>query len=106
MPDVLTPEQRRRSMRSNKAKDTSIEKRLRAELHGRGRRFRIHVSRLPGTPDIVFPRVRVAVFVDEYFWHGYDYPAWKHKLTGYWREKIETNRKRDRRNFASLRRKE
>ena len=58
---------------------------------------------LPGTPDVVFPRQRVAVFVDGDFWHGYRLPAWEQGLKPYWREKIRRNRRRDRRNVARLR---
>lgn len=101
--DSLTPEQRRRCMQANKAKDTSIEVLLRKELFKRGRRYRIHVSQLPGRPDIVFPRLKVAVFVDGDFWHGFRLPEWQHKLSDYWVQKINRNRKRDARNHRKLR---
>ena len=63
---------------------------------------------LPGKPDVVFPRYRVAVFCDGDFWHGRDWPRLARKLrTGgngsYWAVKIETNRLRDRRNERALR---
>jgi DNA mismatch endonuclease (patch repair protein) len=86
-----------------RSKDTGIERAVRSALHRRGLRFRKHVRKLPGSPDIVFARARVAVFVDGRFWHGYDFPSWKHKLSPYWREKIERNIARDERNFQSLR---
>ncbi len=48
---------------------------------------------------------KVAVFIDGGFWHGYRYPQWRHKMPSqFWRDKIERNRARDRRNFAKLRR--
>ena len=51
------------------------------------------------------PRRKIAVFIDGDFWHGYRYPQWSQKLpSAFWREKIERNRARDRRNFAKLRR--
>lgn len=103
MADSLTPEQRRRCMQANKAKDTSIEVLLRKELFRRGRRYRIHVSRLPGRPDIVFPRLKVAVFVDGDFWHGFRLPEWQHKLSEYWVQKINRNRERDAKNHRRLR---
>ena len=62
-----------------------------------------HVKGLPGSPDIVFPKARVAVFVDGKFWHGYDFEAWKHKVPTYWQEKISRNIERDERNFLALR---
>ena len=51
-------------------RDTGPEVGLRRELHKRGLRFRVHVRSLPGRPDIVFTRARLAVFVDGCFWHG------------------------------------
>jgi DNA mismatch endonuclease (patch repair protein) len=77
---------------------------VRSELFKRGWRFKKHVSSLPGTPDIVFARQAVAVFVDGDFWHGYQFSRWKANLSEFWATKIEKNRKRDRRNFAKLRR--
>lgn len=85
-------------------RDTALERPIRSALHRRGLRFRKHVRELPGSPDVVFPRARVAVFVDGDFWHGYRFPAWEHKVTDFWRVKIRKNRERDRRNFRALRR--
>jgi DNA mismatch endonuclease (patch repair protein) len=59
---------------------------------------------LPGKPDIVFPVLRTAIFVDGDFWHGYHFCKWGKKLPEYWKRKIETNQRRDRRNFQKLRR--
>ena len=73
MSDNLTPTQRSYCMSRVKGKDTSIERLVRSELHKRGFRFRKHVKTLPGKPDIVFPKAKVAVFVDGDFWHGYDF---------------------------------
>ena len=101
--DNLTPEQRSYTMSRVRSVDTKPERAVRSELHRRGLRFRKHVRALPGAPDIVFPRQRVAVFVDGDFWHGYRLPAWEQGLKPYWREKIRRNRRRDQRNFARLR---
>lgn len=76
---------------------------LRSALHRRGFRFRKHVKGLPGTPDIVFTRAKVAVFVDGGFWHGHDFEVWKHKLKPFWKAKIERNIERDRGNDEELR---
>lgn len=103
MPDHLTPEQRARAMRRVKLKDGSLEKLVQRELRAKGLHFRRHVRNLPGSPDIVFPRERVAVFVDGDFWHGWRLPAWEHKLSKFWRDKLRANRARDRRNFRRLR---
>ncbi len=102
--DNLTPQQRRRCMSSVRNKDTDIECTVRSELHRRGYRFRKHVRALPGTPDIVFSKRQVAVFIDGDFWHGYRFPRWKNTVSRFWQQKIEKNRQRDRKNFAKLRR--
>ena len=104
MPEHLTPDQRSRLMARVRNKDTGIEVAVRRALHAAGLRFRKHARWLPGTPDIVFPRQRVTVFVDGDFWHGWHFPKWRHKLTPHWAQKIDGNRRRDRRNFARLRR--
>ncbi len=104
MTDNLTREQRRRCMSRVKNRDTDLEVLVRSELHKKGFRFRKHVRKLPGTPDLVFVSARVAVFIDGDFWHGYRFPAWKHKVSKFWQKKIAINRERDRENFAKLRR--
>ena len=102
--DSLTPEQRRRCMQANRPENAGLEKRVTSALRQAGMRFRRHDRRLPGTPDVVFPGRKLAVFVDGDFWHGFRYPQWRSTLNAYWREKIERNRRRDQRNFAKLRR--
>lgn len=103
MADVLTPAQRRLCMSRNRHKDTSIEVRLRSALHRAGLRFRKHARFLPGTPDLVFTRARLVVFIDGDFWHGYGFRKWSAKLQPKWRDKIAANRSRDCRNFKELR---
>lgn len=81
---------------------------LRKELWRRGLRFRLHASDLPGKPDIVFRRARVAVFCDGDFWHGRRFRERLEKLArgsnaAYWTAKIAANVARDRRNTRSLR---
>lgn len=103
MPDNLSKEQRSYCMSQVKGKDTSLERLVRTALHRRGYRFRKHAASLPGKPDIVFPKQRVAVFVDGDFWHGWRFPTWREKLSARWQTKIETTRRRDQRNFQRLR---
>lgn len=103
MTDRLTPEQRSRAMKRVKLKDGSLEKLVQREFRAAGLRFRRHDRALPGCPDIVFSKERVAVFVDGDFWHGWRLPAWEHKLSRFWRDKIRANRARDQRNFRRLR---
>ena len=88
-----------------KDKDTGLERRVRSELHGRGLRFRKHVKELPGKPDIVFSKAKVAVFLDGDFWHGYRFPSWEHTVSDFWKVKIYKNRQRDLKNHRQLRNK-
>ena len=103
MDDNLTPEQRSYCMSRIKGKDTGLEVRVRSALHRRGLRFRKHVKELPGRPDIVFSKARVAVFVDGDFWHGYRFPSWEDKVSDFWKKKINKNRERDAANHRKLR---
>lgn len=85
-----------------KGKDTGIERAVRSELHKRGLRFRKHVKDLPGKPDVVFPKAKVVIFIDGDFWHGYRFPLWANKLPDFWKEKIQKNRERDKKNLIKL----
>lgn len=89
----------RRSMQSNRSRDTSPEMAVRRELHALGFRYRVcarPVADLRRTVDIVFRRARVAVEVRGCFWHGcpqhYRLPATN---SDYWRAKIDRNVQRD-----------
>lgn len=103
MADRLTPHQRSQAMSRVKTKDGPLEVAVRSALHRKGYRFRKHVKGLAGSPDMVFTKRKVAVFIDGDFWHGYDFERWKDKLKPFWKDKIETNMARDERNFAILR---
>ena len=89
-----------------RSKGTKFEKDFIAQLKKRTRKsFQVNVKELKGKPDIVFERYNLCVFLDSDFWHGWQYPRWKHLMKNqFWRDKIEANRKRDRRNTAFLRR--
>jgi len=89
-------------MASIKGKDTKIEILLRKALWREGiRGYRLNVN-LPGKPDIVFPKYKIAIFCDGDFWHGKEFNQWKNRLTPYWREKIENNILRDKKNDELL----
>ncbi len=104
MPEKLSKQQRSHIMSRIRGKDTTIELMLRSALHRTGFRFRKNVKGLVGTPDIVFHRAKVAVFVDGDFWHGYKLPQWERSLSHFWRDKLRRNRARDRKYHARLRR--
>ena len=102
LPDNLTPEQRSYCMSRIKGKDTGLENRVRSELHKRGFRFRKHLNELPGKPDVVFTKAKVAVFIDGDFWHGYRFSTWEQKVSDFWKKKISKNRERDKKNHKKL----
>lgn len=86
-------------MSKQKSRDTGIEMALRRALHRAGFRYRVHRRPVKGVrreADLVFGPARVAVFVDGCFWHGCpEHATWPKNNAGFWREKIETNRRRD-----------
>ena len=91
-------------MRSVKRQGTQPELTVRRLLHSRGWRYRLHRKGLPGTPDIVFPGRRKAIFVHGCFWHGHSCKKGKLPSSNveYWSEKIEANRERDARVLKEL----
>jgi DNA mismatch endonuclease (patch repair protein) len=95
--DVVDAATRSRMMSGIRGKNTKPEIRVRSLLHRAGYRFRLHVSHLPGRPDIVLPRHRAVVFVHGCFWHGHACPLFKIPGTrsSFWRTKIERNRAND-----------
>lgn len=98
--DNLTKEQRHKNMKNIKNKDTSIEVRLRKALWNKGYRYRKNVSTLPGKPDIVLPKYKIAIFCDSEFFHGKDWEILRPRLeqsdnSEYWVKKISKNKQRD-----------
>ncbi|MDE7310142.1 MAG: very short patch repair endonuclease [Eubacterium sp.] len=89
-----------KTMKKLKSNDTSIETILRKELWKRGYRFRKNDTELPGKPDIVLTKYKIAIFCDGEFFHGKDWELRKPKLEqgnngDYWVKKISRNRERD-----------
>lgn len=97
---------RRRHMGRFSRRDTAPELALRREMHRRGRRFFVDrpvSSRCRARPDLVFPRARIAVFVDGCFWHFCEEHAHLPKANAdLWRRKLLANRQRDAQNQAIL----
>jgi len=94
-------------MQSNRPRDTELEVAFRAALHRAGLRFFKHRRPLPGLrcePDLIFPRLKIAVFIDGCYWHGCpEHASWPKTNEVWWRNKIEQNRSRDDRNDRALR---
>lgn len=102
--DVMTVAQRSACMARIRGKDTGPERFVLGLFQEIGIQPESHARDLPGRPDFALRELRVAVFVDGDFWHGWRFPAWRHKLSPFWETKIAANRARDGRNFARLRR--
>ena len=86
-------------MSAIRARDTRPELRLRQALHAAGLRYKLHEKRLPGAPDLVFPKYRAALFVHGCFWHlhGCRYSKIPETRAEFWTHKLEASRERDRR---------
>ena len=100
MPDVLTPEQRRKNMQHIRSQNTSIEVDLRKALWNKGYRYRKNYNKLPGKPDIVLTKYKIAIFCDSEFFHGKDWEVLKPRLekgsnSEFWINKISRNITRD-----------
>jgi DNA mismatch endonuclease (patch repair protein) len=95
-------------MRANRRKDTGPERQVRKLLHARGLRYRVDLpvklgSSRPIRPDIVFTRVRLAIFIDGCFWHGCpDHKGRPRTNAHYWGPKLDGNTARDRQQTDAL----
>lgn len=97
MTDIVDAATRSRMMRGIRAKNTKPEMQVRRMLHKAGFRYRLHDRRLPGTPDLVLPKYRAAIFVSGCFWHGHDCKFFRMPATRpeFWQAKITRNRLND-----------
>lgn len=105
MADHLSKEERRAHMRRIRKVDTKPELRVRRAAHAAGLRFRLHRSELPGSPDLVFPSRRIALFVHGCFWHQHDGCRLSRQPKSrleYWLPKLRRNRERDREAATAL----
>ena len=102
--DIVSKKKRSEIMSKIRAKNTKPELLVRKYLYSKGHRYRLHDKRLPGCPDIVLRKYRLAIQVRGCFWHGH-----KCKLGGlpktnrsFWKNKIKNNKARDRKNDRKL----
>lgn len=104
MTDRLTKEQRSLNMSRVRGKNTKPEFAVRKILHAMGYRYRLHRRDLPGSPDIVLPKHRAAIFVHGCFWHGHGCHLFRWPATRqeFWQKKISRNAERDAEAIAAL----
>ena len=105
MSDTISPEKRSWTMSHIKGKDTSIEVRVRKYLFSQGFRYRKNVTKLPGKPDIVFPKYKVVVFIHGCFWHSHKGCKIAHipkSRQDYWVPKLTRNVENDTKHYIAL----
>jgi len=101
--DKISKESRSLNMAKIKSKNTSPELLLRKALFAEKLRYRIHYN-LPGSPDVVFPSKKLAIFINGCFWHGHKCKN-DHKPKSneeFWDIKIKNNIKRDKKNYKKI----
>ena len=106
MADTISPERRSEIMSHIKSKDTSIELLVRRKLFSMGYRYHVNYKALPGKPDIVFTKKKVAIFIHGCYWHGHDcgsrYAHSSQSNKMYWGTKIERTKQRDEKHIQAL----
>lgn len=106
MADTITPERRSEIMSHIKSKNTSIELKVRRYLFALGYRYRVNYKALPGKPDIVFTKKKIAIFIHGCYWHGHDcgsrYAHISQSNKAYWVSKIQRTKQRDQEHIVRL----
>ena len=103
--DKVDKETRSKIMSKVGQKATGPEMKLRRALHKLGFRYRVNVRKLPGSPDLVFPKYKAVIFVHGCFWHrheGCKYATTPKSRIEFWEAKFKANVERDRRNVEAL----
>jgi DNA mismatch endonuclease (patch repair protein) len=97
MTDIVDRKTRSRMMSGIRSRNTRIEITVRKRLFSLGFRYRINDRRLPGKPDMVFPKYRAVIFTHGCFWHGHDCKYFRLPSSNrdFWQAKISRNKKRD-----------
>ena len=105
MADIKSKEARSKNMSAIRGKNTKPEIIVRKYLFSKGFRYRINVSQLPGKPDIVLSKYKTVIFINGCFWHLHEnckYFVWPKQNDNFWRNKINSNVERDKRNYYAL----
>lgn len=103
--DHVDAAKRSEIMRSVAGRNTGPERIVRSAAHKLGLRFRLHRKDLPGTPDLVFPKFRIALFVNGCFWHRHrrcSKATMPKTNIEFWKQKFDRNVERDKENYAAL----
>lgn len=97
MADIVDRKTRSRMMAGIRGKDTKPEMIIRTGLHRKGYRYRLHVSKLPGKPDLFLKKYGAVIMIHGCFWHGHDCHLFKWPQTrpDFWKQKIGHNRMND-----------
>ena len=103
MADIFTPEKRSWVMSRIRGTNTKIDLKMKEELKKKKTGFEMY-PKMFGSPDFIIRRHRIAIFCDGDFWHGYRYYEKKRPAKKFWRDKIESNMRRDQRYTRKLRR--
>ena len=106
MADIKSKDARSYNMSRIRGKNTKPEEIVRKYLFSRGFRYRKNDKHLPGTPDIVLPKYKTAIFINGCFWHGHEgckYFIWPQNNAEFWHDKISTNKARDVKKHQELR---
>jgi DNA mismatch endonuclease (patch repair protein) len=103
--DTISKQQRSRNMSRIRSKNTEPEIIVRKALTKYGMKYRLHLTNLPGSPDIVLTKKRIAIFINGCFWHQHE--GCKRKSmpktnTEYWNNKLSLNIERQNKNIANL----
>lgn len=105
MSDVHSKEVRSYNMSKIKGKDTKPEILVRKFLFGKGLRYKLHDKKLPGKPDLVFPKYKKIIFIHGCFWHGHEsckYFVIPKTRTEWWLNKINRNKEKDMESIQKL----
>ncbi|NGX51875.1 MAG: Very short patch repair protein [Candidatus Anoxychlamydiales bacterium] len=104
MVDKFDKKTRSRVMAAIKNKNTKPEVNIRKALFAKGLRYRIHNKKLPGCPDIVFPKYKAVIFIHGCFWHNHDckHGQLPKSNVNFWEEKLQKNVERDKKNIQIL----
>ncbi len=104
MTDIVDRQTRSRMMSGIRGKNTKPELIIRKRLHASGFRYKLHDKKLPGKPDMVFPKYKAVIFVNGCFWHGHNCHLfkWPASREEFWRTKITRTQEKDKENIEEL----